>query len=165
MHHIQALLDQSTDGKVANFGEPCAKCEHIAECRADWLTKISAVINRSSVGIELNQNQRRQQGKPIIQLQFWGHFCKWSIALYQGIHGSNKISVFCNFVRASEPLEHIDIQFVWIVYQRNKGICRYKFLPCLKFPFLMYSALAGTCKYNIRREAGNDKKHAFVAIH
>ncbi len=59
MHHIQALLDQSTDGKVANFGEPCAKCEHIAECRADWLTKISAVINRSSVGIELNQNQRR----------------------------------------------------------------------------------------------------------
>ena len=37
--HIRAFLLQSSEGRKADYGEPCENCEKIKECNFDWLSK------------------------------------------------------------------------------------------------------------------------------
>ena len=58
MNHIQAFKDQCGENRPADWGEPCAKCEHAEKCRFDWLSKMQKVINRSNVGLDLAMKGR-----------------------------------------------------------------------------------------------------------
>ena len=53
VQHINAFLRQSTDKRVADFGEPCADCVHVKECKFSWLTKMQPIIQMSDIPIQL----------------------------------------------------------------------------------------------------------------
>ena len=40
VRHIKAFFEQSTENRMADFGEPCAECQYAEECKFDWFTKM-----------------------------------------------------------------------------------------------------------------------------
>lgn len=51
--HIRAFLLQSSEGRKADYGEPCENCEKIKECNFDWLSIMDPLLERSKVKINM----------------------------------------------------------------------------------------------------------------
>ena len=58
VQHIRIFLDQSFEGRTANFGEPCERCRYLKECNLDWLSIMDPLLMQSSVGIRLVHPER-----------------------------------------------------------------------------------------------------------
>ena len=58
VQHIRIFLDQSYEGRTANFGESCERCRYLKECNLDWLSIMDPLLMQSSVGIRLVHSMR-----------------------------------------------------------------------------------------------------------
>ena len=56
VQHIKNLYKQSIEERKADFAEPCASCEYVAQCHCDWLGQLSPLLERSNVTIPLNRS-------------------------------------------------------------------------------------------------------------
>ncbi len=43
--HIKTFYGQCADGRMANTGEPCAKCRHWKTCNFDWRTSMKPLFD------------------------------------------------------------------------------------------------------------------------
>ena len=51
--HIRTFLLQSSEGRTADYGEPCENCEKLKECNFDWLSIMDPLLERSKVKINM----------------------------------------------------------------------------------------------------------------
>lgn len=57
--HINALLDQCFDKRVADMGEPCAKCRHWKECKFDWFTNLKPLFDNAGIKVSVCHPKKR----------------------------------------------------------------------------------------------------------
>lgn len=57
-YHIKAFHKQAANGKLADFGEPCAACEHSEKCKFDWFARMKPVFEQSNITIQLCSSER-----------------------------------------------------------------------------------------------------------
>lgn len=53
--HIKAYFGQCADGKIANWGEPCADCKYAELCNFDWLTNLIPLFKGTGITIQLGR--------------------------------------------------------------------------------------------------------------
>lgn len=51
--HIRTFLMQSSEGRKADYGEPCESCERLKECNFDWLSIMDPLLKKSNVKIRV----------------------------------------------------------------------------------------------------------------
>ena len=58
VQHIGTFLNQATERKTADYGEPCEKCKYIKACKLDWLSTMHPLLKESSVKISVVHPER-----------------------------------------------------------------------------------------------------------
>lgn len=58
VQHIGTFLNQATERKTADYGEPCEKCKYIKACKLDWLSTMHPLLKKSSVKISVVHPER-----------------------------------------------------------------------------------------------------------
>ena len=64
--HIATLLKQSTDGRTADFAEPCVTCPHEG-CKGDWQNILDPIIRQSNIKFNLacQASLKTQKNAPV----------------------------------------------------------------------------------------------------
>lgn len=52
IQHFKTFYEQSIDEREADFGQPCATCPHIEECRCNWYENIAPLLQESEIHVE-----------------------------------------------------------------------------------------------------------------
>ncbi|MEG2504955.1 MAG: hypothetical protein RSB44_09765 [Carnobacterium sp.] len=53
VQHIKVFHSQAMNEVIADFGEPCQTCPHIAGCNHNWLSTIQPLLIQSTVEISM----------------------------------------------------------------------------------------------------------------
>lgn len=58
--HMRAFYKQSTEKKIADFGEPCSDCKQWETCKGNWLDKIGKTKPKE-ISISMGAERQREQ--------------------------------------------------------------------------------------------------------
>lgn len=59
VQNIKVFLEQATEKRQADFGEPCERCRYAGNCNFDWLSVMKPILEQSNVKINLGDQVQR----------------------------------------------------------------------------------------------------------
>ena len=59
VQNIKVFLEQSTEKRQADFGEPCERCRYAGNCNFDWLSVMKPILEQSNVKINLGDQVQK----------------------------------------------------------------------------------------------------------
>ncbi|GEM_PF-6788689 len=52
IQHFKVFYEQSIDGQLADWGEPCSKCPYMKECGCSWYENIQPLLEKTKIEVE-----------------------------------------------------------------------------------------------------------------